>query len=164
MDSSLHHAPPSMGLSRQEYWSGFAVSFSRESSLPRDRTQVSRIVDSLPSELTGKSISHKGSPWTLCTPLHVYQSRMSSQPGPRESGSCPNSAVYHFGSQLSCHVCKNGADDDVPLDLTSTETRECFKPSKCCACEIYCLHQSVGLPAALCWGDDHMKEKRRCFV
>ena len=22
MDSSLHHAPPSMGFSRQEYWSG----------------------------------------------------------------------------------------------------------------------------------------------
>ena len=44
MDSSLHQAPPSMGFSRQEYWSGF-ISFSRESSRPRDRTQVSLIVD-----------------------------------------------------------------------------------------------------------------------
>ena len=34
-------APPCMGFSRQEYWSGFAISFSRGSSQPRDRTQVS---------------------------------------------------------------------------------------------------------------------------
>ena len=34
-----HQASPSMGLSRQEYWSG--ISFSRGSSQPRDRTQVS---------------------------------------------------------------------------------------------------------------------------
>ena len=32
-----------MGFSRQEYWSGVAISFSRESSRPRDQTQVSRI-------------------------------------------------------------------------------------------------------------------------
>ena len=25
MDSSLHHAPPSMGFSRQEYWSGLPL-------------------------------------------------------------------------------------------------------------------------------------------
>ena len=36
-------APPSMGFSRQEYWSGFAISFSRGSSRPRDRTRVSHI-------------------------------------------------------------------------------------------------------------------------
>ena len=36
-------APPSMGFSRQEYWSGVAISFSRGSSWPRDWTQVSRI-------------------------------------------------------------------------------------------------------------------------
>ena len=35
--------PPSMGFSRQEYWSGIAISFSRESSKPRDRTWVSHI-------------------------------------------------------------------------------------------------------------------------
>ena len=38
-----HRSPPSMGFSRQEYWSGGAISFSRGSSRPRDRTQVSRI-------------------------------------------------------------------------------------------------------------------------
>ena len=35
-------APLSMEFSRPEYWVG-AVPFSRESSQPRDRTQVSRI-------------------------------------------------------------------------------------------------------------------------
>ena len=39
-----HHSPLFMGFSRQEYWSGFAISFSRGSSQPRDRTQVSCIV------------------------------------------------------------------------------------------------------------------------
>ena len=34
-----HKAPPSMGSSRQEYW--VAISFSRGSSRPRDRTQIS---------------------------------------------------------------------------------------------------------------------------
>ena len=31
-----HRAPLSMGFSRQEYWSGFAISLSRGSSRPRD--------------------------------------------------------------------------------------------------------------------------------
>ena len=35
--------PLSMGFSRQEYWSGLAIPFSRESSWPRDRTRVSCI-------------------------------------------------------------------------------------------------------------------------
>ena len=42
-----HQVPPSMGFSRQEYWSGLLkcpeVSFSRGSSLPRDRTRISYI-------------------------------------------------------------------------------------------------------------------------
>ena len=37
-----YQALPSMGFSRQEYWSGFAISFSRGSSRPRNRTWVSR--------------------------------------------------------------------------------------------------------------------------
>jgi len=45
MDSSLHQAPPSMGFSRQEVLEWVAISFSRESPQPRDRTQVSHIVD-----------------------------------------------------------------------------------------------------------------------
>ena len=45
MDSSLHQAPPSMGFSRQEVLEWVAISFSRESSQPRDQTQVSHIVD-----------------------------------------------------------------------------------------------------------------------
>ena len=38
-----YQAPPSMGFSRQEYWSGLLFSFSRGSSQPRDRTRVSHI-------------------------------------------------------------------------------------------------------------------------
>ena len=45
MDSSLHQAPPSMGFSRREVLEWVAISFSRESSQPRDQTQVSHIVD-----------------------------------------------------------------------------------------------------------------------
>ena len=56
MDSSLHQAPPSMGFSRQEVLEWVAISFSRESSQPRDQTQVSHIVDRrLLSEPPGKS-------------------------------------------------------------------------------------------------------------
>ena len=40
-----YQAPPSMGFSRQEYWSGLPFSFSRGSSQHRDQTQVSRIPD-----------------------------------------------------------------------------------------------------------------------
>ena len=36
-----HQAPLSMEFSRQEYWSGVAMSSSRASSLPRDQTHVS---------------------------------------------------------------------------------------------------------------------------
>ena len=38
-----YQAPPSIGFSRQEYWSGLPFSFSRGSSRPRDWTLVSRI-------------------------------------------------------------------------------------------------------------------------
>ena len=50
-----YQAPPSMGFSRQEYWSGLPFSFSRGSSQPRDRTPVSLIqADALVSEPPGK--------------------------------------------------------------------------------------------------------------
>jgi len=46
-----YQVPPSMGFSRQEYWSGLPFSFSRRSSRPRDWTQVFHIVGRpLPSE------------------------------------------------------------------------------------------------------------------
>ena len=41
--SVAYQAPPSMEFSRQEDWSGVAISFSRIPSLPRDQTWVSRI-------------------------------------------------------------------------------------------------------------------------
>ena len=40
----VHQTPWSMEFSRQEYWSGFAIFFSRGSSWPRDPTWVSWIV------------------------------------------------------------------------------------------------------------------------
>ena len=40
-----YQAPPSMGFSRQEYWSGLPFPFSRGSSHPRDWTRVSCIAD-----------------------------------------------------------------------------------------------------------------------
>ena len=43
VDCVAHQAPPSMGVSRQEYWSGLPLPSPGESSRPRDRTQVSRI-------------------------------------------------------------------------------------------------------------------------
>ena len=39
----IHQAPLSMGFPRQEYWNGFAISFSRGSSPLRDQTHVSCI-------------------------------------------------------------------------------------------------------------------------
>ena len=44
LNSSLFQAPRSKGFSRQEYWNGFAISFSRGSSQPRDKTCISYIV------------------------------------------------------------------------------------------------------------------------
>ena len=38
-----HQAPPSMGFSRQEYWSGLPFPSPGESSRPKDRTQVPHI-------------------------------------------------------------------------------------------------------------------------
>ena len=40
---AARQAPLSMGLSRQEYWSGLPIPFSRGSSQPRDQTQVSHV-------------------------------------------------------------------------------------------------------------------------
>ena len=40
-----YQAPPSMGFSRQEYWSGLPFLFPGESSWPRDQTRVSHIGD-----------------------------------------------------------------------------------------------------------------------
>ena len=41
--TAVHQAPLSMRFPRQEYWSAFAISFSRGSSQPRDRTHISCI-------------------------------------------------------------------------------------------------------------------------
>ena len=82
-----YQASPSMGFSRQEYWSG-CIAFSKGSSLPKDWTQVSRIVGrcfalwALPGEDRGSINSHKSleNNLTLCwkaEQLHTYYSRIS---------------------------------------------------------------------------------------
>ena len=43
--TAAYLAPPFMGFSRQEYWSGLPFPSPGESSLPRDWTQVSRVAD-----------------------------------------------------------------------------------------------------------------------
>ena len=49
-----NQAPPSMGFSRQEYWSGLPFSSPGGSSKTRDRTLVSCTADSLLTEPPGK--------------------------------------------------------------------------------------------------------------
>ena len=56
VDSSLHQAPPSMGFSRQEYWSG--VPFPSPGNLPDpgfEPRSPALYTDALPSEPPGKS-------------------------------------------------------------------------------------------------------------
>ena len=55
MDSSLHQAPPSMGFSRQEYWSG--LPFPSPGNLPNPGIKPRSLTlqtDALPSEPPGK--------------------------------------------------------------------------------------------------------------
>ena len=62
-----------MKFSRPEYWSGLAFPFSRGSSQPRDRTQVSHIgADSLPAEPQGKPKGWEAPPYTITSfPLWI---------------------------------------------------------------------------------------------
>ena len=55
MDSSLHQAPPSNGVFKARVPEWVAISFSRESSQPRDQTQVSHFGQAL------YHMSHQGS-------------------------------------------------------------------------------------------------------
>ena len=53
--SVAHQTPPSMGFSRQEYWSGLPFPSPGESSRPRDRTMSPALrADALTSEPPGK--------------------------------------------------------------------------------------------------------------
>ena len=76
-----------MGFPRQECWSGFPVSFSRGSSEPRDRTQVSCFqADSLQTEPPGKLLNTQWGPTNqnigVCPEKHL------SQGWARRDGSC----------------------------------------------------------------------------
>ena len=58
-----YQAPPSMGFSKQEYWSG--LPFPSPGDLPDpgiESRPPALLADALPSEPPGKSMSHKGSP------------------------------------------------------------------------------------------------------
>ena len=59
MDSSLHQAPPSMGFSSQEYWSGLPL--PSPENLPNQEIEPRSPVlqtDALPSEPPGKSVKN----------------------------------------------------------------------------------------------------------
>ena len=59
-----HQAPPSMGLSRQEYWSGLPFPSPEDLSGPGTEVGSPTLqADSLPSELPGK-------PW--CMSMHKF--------------------------------------------------------------------------------------------
>ena len=64
--------PLSMGFSRQEYWSGLAIPFSRASSWPRDRTRVSciggRFFTVWTTSAAAAAKSRQSCP-TLCDPI-----------------------------------------------------------------------------------------------
>ena len=51
----VHHAPPSMGLSRQKYWSGLPFPSPEDLPDPGIEPRVSHIVGTLPSEPPGKA-------------------------------------------------------------------------------------------------------------
>ena len=75
-------APLSMGFSRQEEWSGFAMPSSRGSSWPRDQTRVSYIhlhwqVGFLPLAPPGKPLSVER--WGLKTPRSSLHCAIPSQ-------------------------------------------------------------------------------------
>ena len=53
MDSSLHQAPPSMGFSRQEYWSG--LPFPSPGNLPNPGIETRSLTDTLRSQPPGRS-------------------------------------------------------------------------------------------------------------
>ena len=64
-----------MEFSRQEYWSGIAISFSRGSFQPRDQTRSFALqADSLSSEPPGKSKLFPNTPLMKCTPFSSVQS------------------------------------------------------------------------------------------
>lgn len=60
-----------------------------------------------------------GSMYLLRCSETAWQSRMSSELGPRDTCSCLNFATYCL--DLIYHIRKNEARDAVPFDLTSTE-------------------------------------------
>ena len=72
MDSSLHQAPPSMGFSRQEYWSG--LPFPSPGNLPNPGIKPRSLTlqtDALPSEPPGKSNNDKRKPNSVKTVAEV---------------------------------------------------------------------------------------------
>jgi len=60
-------APLSMGFSRQEYWSGVAISFSRGSSWPRDWTHVFYV-----SCITGGFFTDWATRNAICVCMYMY--------------------------------------------------------------------------------------------
>ena len=79
-DSSLHQAPPSMGFSRQEYWSGLPFPSPGNLPNPGDRTQVSHIVD---RRFTIFSLGHLIWPYALASSSRSLHDKEQRSPETR---------------------------------------------------------------------------------
>ena len=93
-----HQGPLSMEFSRQEYWSGFAIPFSRGSSRPRDRTHVSCIAGRFFTDWATREALLKYSlntsclwPFVLVLPAPLWG---SSESGPFSPTLCHSQAAH----------------------------------------------------------------------
>ena len=99
--------PLSTEFSRQEYWSGSSIPFSRGSSQPRDRTPVSYTASRFSYPL-----SHQG-------PLDAHKEGLGADVSKIETCSKPSPTLLegHVG------VCSEGGQGKQVLGLGRTEHR-----------------------------------------
>ena len=125
-----HHVPPSMGFSRQEYWSGLPFPSPGESSQPGDPTQVSRIAGrrfnlwaTSVSQFTPPSLPgcvHKSVPW-VCVSSPALQKVISIT---------LFVLIFMFCSMFSAHSLKMNLQMEIEiqyfLDMKYTYQSRCY--------------------------------------
>ena len=115
MDSSLHQAPLSMGFSKQEYWKWVAVSFSRESSRRRDRTQVSLIVDRCFTVWATREVQ-------------LQSSAAVTQPSPPQGGPLAGHTLRRRREHLLCQKTNGPTDAQGGDRRPKARARGCTQP------------------------------------
>ena len=116
-----HQAPLSMGFSRQEYWSGFAISSSRGSSWPRDRSYVFYIGRWVLYHWATRETQHHSGTTTLS-----YVSRRLLAPvtqGLYWAALSPKNSLTHYLTVLSLQISAQTSLSQkiFPLTFTMTE-------------------------------------------